>query len=1015
MPVVGPDAGRAEILADGTFAAQDAKFEASIPETAQMCGASEGQLTATSCRGQARRVQTPPAARSMLGRRVAMIVLATAAASVLALAGCGDDDAAVPSDAGASLDATERDARAGDADTRTDDAGDAGAASHTVCGPCRRDSDCGGDALCLVLAGGQRGCGVACEVDADCTALAVPSQCLEEAAGLPRQCKPTAGTCVVSPPGADCTVTTCSGRYDVCGDFGLEGRICTARCSVDADCPLGMHRCAPTGASAVAVCVPDPDPAPERCDALVEAGMLARCDGAGSCAAGLTCLGTGAHTLCVSPPRDGGPTGELCDVGSPTVLPSGAHVCLPHECACVLSDPGSMLDDALAALSRDRCDLHFSSAVEDSFGLDSSRDPYRLRLTDDARGYWPEALALADRVATTLDCGGCAGGVPNLVDALTSAASYTDLVVPAAASAPPVSLEEALVSLVARTGGTPDTAAIHTAVVALDAMVATRVAPIVSALERAYLEREAALARIGAERERAFESPSSFIVGGVRAPDLRRSADRGVLLGDVDVGRMVAGAVQLATAIREADLPAIDGHAGSLRVDTPIGAVAIGGPGDDTYDDTTWHATALLVELGGDDTYRFPVGATTDADHGIAVVIDLGGIDDYGYDVVASPGDMGPAGSHRLPSDAEGRMAATALAGPATRSTTGRQGSGRLGIGMLLDLGPEADHYRSLRMSQGYGALGVGVLWDAGGDDTYEGEAAVQGAASFGIGLLYDMAGDDHYVAYSEAQGFAFVRAFGALYDRDGNDDYVADPADVLYYSPQDATSNTSLAQGVGLGRRADTFADGQYMSGGLGVLRDRRGTDHYTCSIYGEGSGYWYGTGLLLEGGGDDTFDGRWYVQGSGAHSAVALLVDEDGADLYTARFAASIGVGHDFSIGWLVDRAGSDEYHGPGFSFGAGNAAGVGFFVDLAGADRYEAGGGLSFGNASIEMPGDLRRRMTGTYGLFFDADGVDTYSRPMLAPVANDTTWTQRSNGPDDNELGAGIDRSGGRLGL
>src|SRR6185369_10996939 len=103
--------------------------------------------------------------------------------------------------------------------------------------------------------------------------------------------------------------------------------------------------------------------------------------------------------------------------------------------------------------------------------------------------------------------------------------------------------------------------------------------------------------------------------------------------------------------------------------------------------------------------------------------------------------------------------------GPFSLSETPRQGAARLGYGMLFDLGPEADHYRSLRMSQGFGSAGVGVLYDAGGDDTYE--------------------------AYTESQGFAYVRGIGILYDTAGADKYLADNGDPmaggdpLYLTPQ--------------------------------------------------------------------------------------------------------------------------------------------------------------------------------------------------------------------------------------
>jgi hypothetical protein len=373
-------------------------------------------------------------------------------------------------------------------------------------------------------------------------------------------------------------------------------------------------------------------------------------------------------------------------------------------------------------------------------------------------------------------------------------------------------------------------------------------------------------------------------------------------------------------------------------------------------------------------------------------------------------------GHVRVPSDAEGRNGGTAL--PTSRSRTSRQGAGRLGVGMLFDL-DGADHYRSHRMSQGYGALGVGVLYDAAGDDVYEAEAASQGAAAFGLGLLLDRAGTDRYVAYTMSQGFAYARAAGILHDRDGGDTYFMHPSDVLYPSAQDPTgSNSTLGQGTAFGRRADFVPDRTFMSGGVGVLRDTAGNDEYTAAIFAQGCGYWYGMGFLLDGAGDDAYNGQWYVQGSAAHFAISAHVEGGGNDVYNAtarRQNVVLGGGHDFSVSWFVDRAGTDDYRAPGLSFGAGNASGFGLFADAVGDDRYDSTSDLSFGNASIETPTDALRRMVKTVGIYLDADGADTYARPTIAPVANDAMWRQTARPGDYGEEGVGIDRTGGELGF
>lgn len=925
------------------------------------------------------------------------------------LSGCGDDDGRAP-DGGADAGALDGGVDAGPADASFD----AGPPPPALCAICRSDADCDDGALCLVLADGERGCGLPCEGDADCEGLGMPASCEEEVPGLPIQCRPTAETCVITQPGASCTDDAdCEGRYDRCVDADGLGAVCTTACRVDADCPLGMHRCdAPVGGEGH--CVPDPLPAAERCLARAELAGIARCEDDGSCPIGGTCAGTGGLRLCLQ-----APTGGLEDPCGPWERPvvfEGTELCAPEGCDCMFGQLGAMLDDALAQVGLDRCDLHYASNVVDLLVPEVSHDPYRLAFTEQVWGDWPEAVPFAEHVTGRLDAA-ATGDLP-LAPVLNVAGGFADLRESGGMGAVD-DLSAALVSLIETAGGTADPALVDAQVAALDAGLAAGLADVVEAIRQAHLRREEALARFGPEdRQRLFDGVGALYLDNLDRLELRRTDLRGALLGDVDLERMLAGASGIGAAVDRAALPSFAGSPGDLTVETPLGRVAVrGGSATHQYDDAEWHRTLLLVDLGGDDTYRFPAGATTAVDHGVAVVVDVGGTDEYGYDVVAHPRDEGPAGHTRLPSDADGRNdpPAGATAGPSSRSGTARQGAGRLGIGMLVDLGAEADHYRSLRMSQGYGALGIGLLYDAGGDDVYEGEAAVQGAAGFGVGVLVDRGGNDRYVAYHAAQGFAYARATGALWDGGGDDAYFMHPSDVLYWSPQDpGGSNSSLGQGMGFGRRGDR--DRVYMSGGLGVLRDRSGIDRYTAGIFAQASGYWFGTGLLVDSDGDDHYDAQWYAQSGSAHFAISVLLDEAGNDTYNAsarRQNVTLGGGHDFSVAWMIDRAGSDAYHAPNLSFGAGNEAGAGFFLDGAGVDTYEGASDFSFGNAYVR-PDDTLRKMVFTLGVFLDADGADTYVRPTTPPPENDGSWTQSRNG-DPTELGVGLDRTSGDLGI
>lgn len=892
-------------------------------------------------------------------------------------------------------------------DTSIDAASDAPPPSP-FCRPCRRDTDCGEGAFCTVFADGAWACTVACASESDCLGVALPSACAAEGAGLPLGCRPTAGSCVISAAGAACGAG-CSGTYDVCHASPTGPSYCTTACDTDADCPMGLRRC--VGTSEGRRCVRDAASPPERCEALLLEAPLPAC---GTCAAGSICLRERCFPLAMA---------DTCDVGVVREV-DGTRICVPDgdaaldpaplvaDCECLLEDDG-LFDEAVALTGRDRCGLRFSHALLDRFPPEISHDVMRLSFTDDVHSYWPAAPRFAARLAQTLD------ETPD-PSVLLALARFADLRALAPSTPPPDGDAAArLLALVDAAGGTPNRAmteaAIATAIGTLTDARGDALAHLFDALTRALEAREAALLGYAPlDRAFLFDAPSGLFLPGLSfgAPS---HLLLGALRGDVDVGAMATASLDVLSAAREVEERfAALGSAGvsAISIPTPRGAIVIGSPLDDRYEGPAYASTLLVLELGGDDVYRAPVGATATVDNGVSVLIDLGGVDDYGYLEVAHPSDVGPAGHVRLPSDGRGRGPSD---GPFSLSTSARQGAGRLGIGLLLDLGAEGDHYRSLRMSQGYGALGIGVLYDRGGDDLYEGEAGVQGAAVAGVGLLIDAAGTDRYVTYHASQGFAYTRGVGALYDGGGDDTYFAHPSDVLYFSPQSpGVSNSSFVQGVAFGRRDD--AGGLYMSGGLGILRDRAGHDRYTCGIFCQASGYWYGTGLLLEGEGDDHYDGEWYVQAGDAHFAVAVLLDDAGDDVFNetaVRRNAGLGGGHDFSSAWLIDRGGDDVHRGPGLSFGTGHAGGFGAFLDLGGTDTYDATGDLSFGNASVETPGDPARRMAGSVGIFLERGGTDTYARPTPSPLANDSTWTQAAH-TGENETGAGLDRETGAIG-
>lgn len=506
--------------------------------------------------------------------------------------------------------------------------------------------------------------------------------------------------------------------------------------------------------------------------------------------------------------------------------------------------------------------------------------------------------------------------------------------------------------------------------------LATALTPVIAAI----VEAAAARAALAAAAPDDLEQLVSYGHGGViidyeAAPDLTDIDVQDWVLGTSGPRVLYDPARVLAFAVEEADLGRFAGTDATLQVETELGLFVVAGPGADAPGDLG--PVAFYLDLGGDDAYVHPAGASS-ADVPVAVHIDLGGADTYGYEEDDS-GDDG-----LLPADSDGRYRGDSYYGEFSLSLVGRQGSGRLGVGLLFDLGGGDDSYQSLRMSQGWGQLGVGALYDDGGNDVYLGEAGVQGAASMGIGLLLDAGGNDERRSFAQSQGFGYLQAVGVAWDGGGDDVWYLDPGKeedggiVMYYSPQmPGTGNSTFGQGAGFGRRDDT--NGAFLSGGVGALRDVSGDDSYTASTFAQGSGYWQGIGMLLDGAGSDLYDAYYYVQGGSAHYAVGMLLDDgDGDDGLNTRMTPAYmhyGAGHDYSAGVFVNESGDDTYVYGGLAAGASNCQGVGLMVDNDGVDTYNAASTYStgLGNHSSECDTVSRRKGKST-GLFVDSGGDD-----------------------------------------
>ncbi|MDC1141708.1 peptidylprolyl isomerase [Planctomycetota bacterium] len=361
-----------------------------------------------------------------------------------------------------------------------------------------------------------------------------------------------------------------------------------------------------------------------------------------------------------------------------------------------------------------------------------------------------------------------------------------------------------------------------------------------------------------------------------------------------------------------------------LVLEGPNGLFVIGGAGPNTYSGDNFIG---IIDIGGNDVYsgRVAGGIGLPGQPAFSFVLDLEGNDQYlGEDFT--------------------------------------QGFGFNGVGILHDLGKGNDVYRSRFCSQGAGLCGYGELYDDGGDDIYTADSFTQGAGSFGYGQLTDASGNDTYRACRYSQAFAQVMGVGVLTDGDGNDTYYAGGR--YLHQPLFEDRYQSLSQGFAIGNRrwGET-------GGGIALLLDSGdGNDTYTADIYGQGSSYWYSLGMLVDEGGNDVYTLGQYGQGAGIHLSAGILVDLKGDDAYTNPYGVGTGGAHDWSVGWLIDRAGNDSYTGNGQGQGLNFSTAV--LLDCAGNDTHISA-----------HKGNIGQGKNNSVSLLIDLDGGDTYGPKEL----------------------------------
>jgi hypothetical protein len=385
-----------------------------------------------------------------------------------------------------------------------------------------------------------------------------------------------------------------------------------------------------------------------------------------------------------------------------------------------------------------------------------------------------------------------------------------------------------------------------------------------------------------------------------------------------------------------------------VETDTPLGKIIVGGAGHNVYSNEAF----LIIDTGGDDTYLNSAGGANGlVGRPISIVIDLGGNDQF----------------------------------ISKRSFS--QGSGVFGIGILAALGSNCT-FQAKDLSQGAGFFGCGLLMTGEGKQTFEADTFCQGAGTFGAGILWQRGGDTTYKASEMAQGFGGTSGLGLLLDESGDDSYVVGGKYPCGWLPKHFFT---LSQGFGYGMRP-------FAGGGVGILCDLKGSDHYVADVYGQGASYWYSVGLLLDAEGNDTYDAYQYCQGAGIHLSSGALIDWSGNDTYTAGHICQ-GAAHDYAVGMLIDRSGDDKYTGDTTAQGAAINNSFAMLLDRAGNDSYTG----TDTNQSQAAGHDGGKREYGSIGLLLDLGGQDHYSQGQT----NNAIWLKPFYGAGlDFEIGTNV---------
>ena len=367
------------------------------------------------------------------------------------------------------------------------------------------------------------------------------------------------------------------------------------------------------------------------------------------------------------------------------------------------------------------------------------------------------------------------------------------------------------------------------------------------------------------------------------------------------------------------------------ETDTKLGKIIVTGTGQHVFTNEAF----LIIGLGGDNVYSNSAGGANGlAGRPISIVIDLGNNSQF----------------------------------VSKRSFS--QGAGLFGVGILAALGSNCT-FQARHMSQGAGFFGSGILMTGPGKQTLEADTFCQGAGMFGTGILWQRGENATCRAAYLSQGFGGMQGVGLLLNSCSNNLYFAGGK---YPCPWLPGHYFSLSQGFGYGLRP-------YAGGGIGILCDLAGHNHYEADVYGQGASYWYSVGLFLDAAGNNRYDANQYCQGAGIHLSSGALVDWGGNNTFTAGHICQ-GAAHDYSVGMLISHAGNNKFTGETTAQGAAINNSFAMLLNHAGTNTYVG----TDPKQSQAAGHDGEKREYGSIALLLDLGGHGHYSQGQT----NNAIW-------------------------